>query len=316
MSKDLLLQDPEGVLTSQIKNEFRRFLIEEKATQRASEIRDLLKQAFNGSNTLLIDLEGRRGIRKELKKAEQLCQQLVEEELLIDTDFAEIAEELGENLLEQFNIPGLALVLVGSGIHGGRQIRKLFSTEGIGDFDWGLVADVNLGEIHSEDVNSLDNIVSFVSSAVSKIAKKRNLELKACDTMNGFTLNEKNISSVKELISKILRFNSFEVYNLAHELVFYFQPSFPAEANEKNREKILEALKIIAHADSKKWSVVVNAMIGSWQGLHVIKRKHIGRENYTVDDYKAEDKKRNELRESSSQAMSKRFREMLEATKA
>lgn len=304
----------ENILTKQIRNEYRRYLIENEIPSRVQEIKNTVRENFLGKNALVLNLEQRRAIRQELQRAETLCQRLIEDELLIDEDFAELADSLGKQLREKFDLPGLALVLIGSGVHGGLQLRKLFSTEGSSDFDWGVVSDRDFADIKLDDPNSLDHIVEFVKMGVKAYAAVKDRELHSCESMNGFEVHEQNILSVQDLLSSILKMKPHEYATLSTQLVFYFQPSFPAEINQRNQEFILNTLRILANADHRKWSTLVSSMVESWKGLHLVKRKHVGRSNYKINSDELENKKHADLKISSAEAMSQRFREMLDTT--
>lgn len=311
LNENLEQSSHEQVLTHQLRNEYRSHLVKTEATSLINRIGLLFKRLFFGDKVPAISQEQRKHIVIELSKAEELARRLISEDLLINEQSAELAETLGEQLNEKFDIPGLAIVLMGSGVHGGRQVRELFGTEDESDFDWGLVSDIDLRSRNVSEGNSLTDIYGFVTEAVKAYAGEGNNNFYSCVATNGLEQYEVNIESVKSLLSTVLKLRVPELIPFAVQLAYYFQPSFPAEINQRNQRYVLGTLQILSNAEPFKWRILVEGMIESWQSFHLVKLKHVGNQE-KIDAL--ETSRRHEPLKSSPEAMSQRFRKILEAT--
>jgi len=86
--------------------------------------------------------ELRRGVRREISAEDVpgLVTRLIEDEFVIDEGRALVANDLATELREHFDFEGLAVVLMGSAVHGGVKTRELVGIPDINpDFDWGII---------------------------------------------------------------------------------------------------------------------------------------------------------------------------------
>lgn len=194
---------------------------------------------------------------------------LVSSEFLVDPEKAEVAKELSEKLRRRFsNIPGLAVVLLGSSLHGGTVISKILGNdERVSDFDWGT--------IHSSKSKlDMSRLADEGGEIIKEVGRNRGLVLEACTYVNPERFNARNLSDIRHA-SKLLSPDQIKKDWFLNKLYLYLEPSFPSETNGKNRNLILKALSELARVDKSRWEEVVETMIAGWRRIHNLKVKHL-----------------------------------------
>lgn len=292
-----------------INKKLKHTLVEKEAASKYLQLKNLLLSLFQGKVPLAVDAKARRKVRSSLDEKVKLYHGLVTELTVVDPVHGECAAIIGEQLQEVFDLPNLGIVLLGSAVHGGSEVRKLFN-ESKSDFDWGLVCDSDIATTSLSDQNNLRNIADFVDEAIMLFSDHNNVTLRGCDAMNGITIHEKNLVSTKSLLSEIIQASTADVSTkIPSRLIFFFQPSYPPEINQNNQKIILEMLTLLCKIDHKKWLLLIYHMIEAWKHIHFIKRKHLTKSYGPQLDYD-----RSIYEKQSQREMSQPFVNLLNST--
>lgn len=242
-----------------------------------------------------------------------LLDKLMHSEFLIEPRWAKISEDLAHELQLEFSeFTNIAVIPMGSAIHGGAFLRQVtqHSTPGqVGDFDWGLATDQDI----AFDDPILSKINTLAKRAVPQLAQEAGVEknMESCSRHNAKYFRVKNLESVEEAYDHLLK--TADNYIPDQDPFFQiFQPSFPAEVNQRNQEMFLEALRQLAKQDSDLWEVVAENLVQAWERVHRIHGKHLIDQNSSD---KAAVKKANELAEYSGRVMSQVFTMIIGSTR-
>ena len=259
-------------------------------------------------------LELRREVKEEIMGLDipGLLDRLVEDEFLIDEKRAAVATDLSEEIQKKFNLPGLAVVLMGSAVHGGQKIRELMKVEdAYADFDWGIVLE-KFDMPFSDFFKLRTNISDFGIEQLDILSQRHGIKpaLHSCRTLNPVDEWVWNYSSVDDARYKMLETKQFFIGDKEQ---LFFCPSFPAWVNESNRHFFLSALTIFASHDWDRWVELSSSFIESWGGVHNLRRKHfLGLENLV--GWERDQKIALRLSDLSKDLMIGRMRELILAT--
>lgn len=195
-----------------------------------------------------------------------LADELVSGDFFIDKKDAETANLLYRGLHEKF--PEVkAVLLLGSNVHGGKEIRAAFDTPDKSDFDCGIV--YALKEIHK----SMDDLKRReINNEAELLLKKKGIKL--CSVNNPLF---KAISDLYSEASAELALSEFTTMDLRkkEKNLMYFLPSFPKDINVRNKSLLLESLGRISMKDHNLWEKITNEILFQWSLVHRILPKHV-----------------------------------------
>lgn len=264
-------------------------------------------------------------LRKQVKEealrldVPRLINGLVEKQFVIDEKRAAVAADLSIELQEHFGregIRGLAVVLLGSAVHGGVLTRRMMGTKKSGDFDYGIILDGK--DIDMKKFRGIRREMrDYVTDRLTQLSEKYEIwpALERCVEMNPLNRWAWNLVSLTEVMTEFHRRDKFEYDD---PMYLYFFPSFPAKNNQRNRELMLEGFSRLARLDRGKWQQLTASFIEGWQGMHKIEIKHltdVDEESLLVEDIRRRDIEliRN-VGGSSQFQMGKRMEELILAT--
>lgn len=254
---------------------------------------------------------------------DQLIESFISNEIIVDPVMAEVANYVFE-VVSQKHPEVLAVVLLGSSVHGGAKVRELTETSEP-DLDWGIITQEPIRPKLAEVIENT------AKAHLPEIIKKFNLnpEFHFCVMINPArdahshnffpglrSTTAKNPEHLKDILTGKKPGQSFDSLTSWLKLdpadiaVLYLQPSFPPEVNQHNRAMLLEALKLLARQDHKIWRATIERIMYSWRDAHGLKLKHFG------SQFKREKDLHLALRVShdSASIMDAVMKELLEAT--
>ncbi len=212
-------------------------------------------------------------------KLRQTIEQLLNSELIVEEKRAKLAAQIGLELRNKFpELVNLSLVLVGSGIHGGSVVRELTENYEDTDLDWGVIADD--GPITSEDERRL--IVEYVNQEIKKLAPQFGLpdDFRGCPYYNAKKLYCRTFPTVNHCYDYLWNGPSIR-FEARNPLMLAFQPSFPDDTLERQRDFVLDALHRLWRAYPATWQERVDEMVKEWKEHHTLKEKHLMRDSLT-----------------------------------
>lgn len=197
---------------------------------------------------------------------------LSEKGKLIDVRLANITADLSKEVQDKVG-PGVSLVLMGSGAHGGAVARHISGTDPK-DFDCGMVfspATKNPQEL-SKKVN--DVIDENISRLAEKYGVQDSEHFKLCTKINPEKVQRPNLENADSYAKKLLQdFHNGYVDELTN---IYFCPSFPPSVNRQNQELVLEALSKLSRKDNNAWKQITTRLTDAWRMTSSIQAKHLG----------------------------------------
>ncbi|SRR5258708_194642 len=269
----------------------------------------------------------RKMVKKEREYVEgkAVISELTKDMLIVNEDILPFVNGLSSELRQQFAIPGFSVIISGSNVHGGAEIRKVANTQESADFDFALSADDLVKLNHEQELIRL-----FVKRFIDQKKKLYHLSesFHSCEKYDGSNIRGNFLDSTSaknELLSQVRNSTSPWLVNDVGFMV-YFYPSSPPEIGEKNRQYILEALRIIYREDEIEWRMVRNYLIENWKEQHILKSKHLYDQAYltktvskispwTGSQSPSEIRLLNRLEKTSSEAMVGPFIRLIDSTK-
>lgn len=211
--------------------------------------------------------------REEASNLEEVFQQLISQEFYIDIESQEIAAQLSAHLNNLFPDYKIAIILVGSSVHGGKQLKDIFLGNYTSDFDCMLGI-----EPRRNDVLINQDIINLIDNETELFLKRKNIDL--CENMRPKNFALPPFADAQN--QRIMLLSSIDE-KLAQNVdleVIYFYPSFPPEFNKRNRQTVLELLRITYEASPYLWKMQVKRMLREWALTHRIQVKYIRSEKY------------------------------------
>lgn len=235
---------------------------------------------------------------RELTKTKEILDivnNLLESPIIVEQRRAALANDMSIALKARFpSVPNLSVILMGSAVHGGGELREVMHNPGSSDIDWALTCDNN--SLDNPDVRQ--RMMEVAEKCIEDKATTHGLEagFHSCDSYNGGRYFRQNFTSADDcktfiefsFISNITvpaRSLEMRANNAVERLVMFFQPTFPVEVGNSNREFIIAALQSLAQENPDLWKEVVKRMKSAWRQLHIIKAKHIMKNNRNWQEY-------------------------------
>ncbi len=214
--------------------------------------------------------EVKEAIRAVQKKGElvKFVENLLLSEVVVEPRHAQVATELGQQLQHEFpQVSNLAVILIGSAVHGGAELRRLQDYDEDTDLDWGILGDYNPSLMVNKPI--LDSLVQRGYMLIPQIGRKYGLDnLRSCNFYDPYQVNALNLRDSDEVVN--LAKKSLN----ARRLLWYFLPSFPVAVNERNRRIMLAGLRQLAQSDRTQWDQTIQFLLSYWRGDHELKTKH------------------------------------------
>lgn len=256
----------------------RRHLIE-KEMDRGTQSQNQIKAAVRNEET-------------ESKAAyEQLIAEMQENEVILYPESAQIATELQKHLQEKFSEYTIAIILIGSAVTGGQRIRQLFSDtftpseddEHIPDFDF--ILQINHTDRNLEDEDIDQSVFEKIDQSASEFLSSKNTRICKHLRPSNFAIKpltqSYDIRDQNELITKSQEALESD-YNI---YLFYFEPSYPPEANERNKKIFLNFLTKLYKDDPDEWNSIVSDLVDGWREIHILKPKYFSKKAIGKDIY-------------------------------
>lgn len=217
---------------------------------------------------------------QEVSAPRELAEKLVFLENVVDQEKIAILRELYERSGAAKEIPGFAIVLVGSGSHGGSEVRKLLHNFAEHDYDYGLLSDrrQDLDQEHRAQLHQ--SFKQELRAAASDAGVEGAGQYQLCKVNNGILWYKENVPDEDAILERLIQAQQNPWMDTG--FAFYFQPSYPPERNRRNRELFLRALRRLAQQDREKWNKVVDLLLADWQEHHRLKVKHLM--SFSLDD--------------------------------
>lgn len=193
---------------------------------------------------------------------------LITAETFTEPKRVRLAEELSHRLREKFpHVSNLAVVLLGSSLHGGAVIRKIAGAENDfnPDIDWAVVFDKGKEPIPFSEINN------FGRTLIPQIAA--NVGLPETIHSDPAFFHIENLSSLSQALRLIKKAKDFTDYE---DLLIYLIPSYPPEINRQNRRYFLSGLSKLGQKDPVLWQTKVKRLLDTWKISHQIQEKHFG----------------------------------------
>lgn len=213
---------------------------------------------------------------EDANRTDLLIEELTAEEFVIPPEVSRIMTEVSSAVIKRY--PKVkALVLLGSGSHGGAVIRTItnhFKDMGI---DWGIITQGELSESMRKEINSA------FSEELANVTKDTEsfANLKGCCGINPATcaqLSQPMLENAQDFLEKFKAVLStpfvdkeIEGYSIYPEyftptssVFLYLNPSYPPESNQHNREIIKEGLELLQAKDSMAWENAMAQLIREW----------------------------------------------------
>lgn len=326
-SQDIVLGSPnksDGKPNEQEIGDWKRSLL--RVIRRSMIRKNLDKDSLRSIVNEVIEEEGSKGVG-------ELVDALVDCEYVVDPEVSSKVMGLSDYLTQE-HPDVLAVIVLGSAIHGGSTLRKILSdggatdnipavvtsdTENTGekstgakDLDWGIIT---YGET-SEDDRSL--VVELAETWLRDNAAVKPISLKSCGVANARKVwtpmlrgQEDAITIVGEFIDVLgtLLRDPESMVSFDYDLPLYFAPSYPPTVNMLNRRYLLSALQNIHSYDPKTADMLIDYIVEDLKGHHLLKRKHF------VDNLDPRSEKlASTVVKSSATVMSSALRELLKGS--
>lgn len=214
------------------------------------------------------------GVREfeKTNQVNELVESLITSEVMVDPQRASLATELSVQLKKRYpKISNLAVVLVGSSVHGGAVVRRVMETENDSqaDIDWAVLYDKQPGSRPP----FLD--ISIVGGGIiEKIIRKTLIpgNLSPCSQTDPEFCHAENLANTPQALELVEQARTLFDYQ---SLLLYLLPSYPPETNQQNRKSFLEALSSLAKENPDLWKEQVDKLFKEWEFQHLIKFKHL-----------------------------------------
>lgn len=229
------------------------FLKGMKRTARRAEIAKSLTSGETSARNIIETVKS----SKKVEAAEEIARRLINEEFVVHEEIVPVVEEMQAKLEERFPNEGISLLLLGSSLRGGAEVRKVMGTR---------VGDVDLGMLSSDEL--LPDMRRKIEEIITEHLVEKGVDLELCDYVRPSRFNAVNLRDVEDAKSKLNDF--FE-----SDLMLFFVPSFPAETNEKNRQFLFEALAEVSIEDPNQWENIYENLVELWTDDHTVKAKHL-----------------------------------------
>lgn len=198
-----------------------------------------------------------------------------------------------------------AIVLIGSGAHGGKRLRKLSRTYGQTDVDWGIIYD-------STQINQAFELFEGVTKAadgiLSQIKQEKRLpmglspDVQFCFFMNPKHVYGRSLPSVKDpsFLDKLdfwyfpgtgasnygpHQNRSMPNLGAIQEAMLFFQPTLPRKIGENNVKRLLFYLSELSTSDHNRWELLASDLKSNWREIHHIKSKHFSKYDEKVQEW-------------------------------
>ena len=247
-------------------------------------------------------------VRSNMPLIEQQIDDLVNQEFVISPRRRALVNEIVADLQDNFpDVPGIALLPLGSTINGGTVAREIMGQEKGSDLDWGILYD---GPKPSPQ--RLKEMSEYVKSKIADLSTKHGLpNVISSSYVNPVYFSTSSLENSQQAISTIRAIDEDEWDPWDNALLFFLSPSVPEESNIQNRKLLLEGLSELSQSNHDLWQRTVDNISTSWESHRRLKSKHLeGSFTNSAKD--------NALRESilsnSGKVMSKPLKELLYAT--
>ncbi len=206
---------------------------------------------------------------EDVNEVDRVLESLVTEEYTVDQKMAAVAQRVYEFLVSR-HPQLLAVVLMGSSIHGGAVLRRLTASGGEPDFDWGIITrgDMTL----EERIKMLEE----VEGLMPELARELDLHsgFHSCASCNP------RLYHAKEFRAPGFR----DLSDLLDNAKLYLQPSFPPEVNEQNRKKLREYLSCLRRVNPGNGEQFVGMLSKMMRSDHRLRDKHISHAPHRRDE--------------------------------
>lgn len=237
-----------------------------KRLQRRSLISTALQAGEVDSNTKQLIRQ-----KENSTNLEETYNALISQEFYIDRETKLVARNLSRFLNRQFPDYEIAVILAGSAIHGGKQLRKIFLGTFTSDFD--CILGINPKK---KNVVVNQEVLNLIDAATESYLKDRKISL--CKIMRPKNLALPPFTDPNNQQITLLNTNDEELIKSLNLELFYFYPSFPPEFNNKNRQNVLKLLKNIYQKSPYLWKITVTRLLRDWAVTHRIQYKYIKNE--------------------------------------
>jgi hypothetical protein len=237
-----------------------------------------------------------------------LINQLINSEYSLESSTAGIAEDLSVYARELYpDIEGV--VVLGSSMDGGKNVRKFTNSNEVSDLDWGVLTKLFL------DPTDLYDLAHKSKKIIREIGQKHGVRnLKPCERFSPPRCNAISLVSDQQAYDVLKRLGRdviapWETDLYTGQVLLYLPPSFPIEVNETNRAHLLEGLKELSATDRDSWKRTIDRIEKAHTAVHAIKAKHLN-----IAPTLRDRKLRDEVVANSAQAMSRPLAILLQST--
>lgn len=279
------------------RNKFMQMLIRAAAKMRTRD---------EGGAANFSDLRSKLTNNKDIVEHSTFISAIDKEILNPNLDVFALSQGIFESLKDNFNIPGLSLVIMGSNVHGGAELRKIVKSAESPDFDYTLTSNDN-----TILENNLGSIKEFIKVFVRDHSKEFGLpdDFEVCEYYDARRTIQ-NIKNPDEANRIIFDSMSKDKDKDTSSILLYFYPSVPPEINHKNQQYLLEELRNIHKTQPDYWEKISLELISKWKKFHQLKYKHFGKVA-TPADYRLVSK----ITGISSEEMAQPFIDLIDSTK-
>ncbi len=238
-----------------------------KETKRAVR-RVLIDQEFlYGNHTDAEPVKSAVRAQEERVNIDQMLVAFTQNEFNPNSKILAVAEDMANRvlMLEMDTIAGL--VVVGSGLHGGANLREA-ARSGTPDVD---IITITRKSIDPDEIReSLTRARMAMESDIPNIAEQYGISTYACEYYNA----EYCIDELADIDDARRFFKCKDIDELASNLIVYLTPSIPPEVNQKHRNLIIRVLAEIKQRDPSKWQFIMDTISILWHHVHQLKPKH------------------------------------------
>lgn len=244
---------------------------------------------------------------------EKLYDDILHKEAILYPETVQVATELQTHLQSQFPDYTIAIILVGSSVTGGLQLRKLFlkhltpGEEITHEPDFDMVLGVqhkdsyeNDGGIDLRDLEDMDQATSdFLDAKGIQLCANLRPKKYAIQPLSPHLPLQEQEELVSEELHSVTE--TFSVFS------FLFAPSIPPEFNERNRNVFVKLLSKLYKEDSDEWNRICTYLIDELRAIHKLKKKYFSQRAISKPDF-------DESAEKFTEARMKVFKDLLKST--